>query len=86
MAHTAGGRKGRAIVGLVGLAPQRYYSQSRIAEIVGCTPSRVSDALAGLAESEDPKQRRIALTYWETAMGVGGRGKAGKTITKRRNR
>jgi hypothetical protein len=80
MAHSAGGRKGRAVVGLLGLAPDRYYSPGRIAEIVGCTPSRVSDALAALAESRIPAERKIAVTYWATASGVGGRPQGVKHI------
>ena len=71
MAHSSGGRKGRAIVGLIGLAPQRYLSPGRIAEIVGCTPSRVSDALCALAESREPGERTTAEIYRRTAQTLG---------------
>lgn len=71
MAHSAGGRKGRAIVGLMGLAPQRYFSPGRIAVLVGCTRTRVSDALAALAESQNPADRKIAVAYRTAAKAVG---------------
>lgn len=71
MTRTAGGKKGRAVAGLIGLAPKRYYSPGRISVLVGCTASRVSEVLSALAESADPKDRAAAKAYRETAKSLG---------------
>jgi len=72
MARSSKGRKGRAIVGLLGLAPAKYLSPARIAEVVGCSRSRVSDALCALAESPAPADKNLALVYRATARRIGG--------------